>query len=515
MTKGSNEKKAVLEMSNISKSFPGVKALDHVSFFMEEGEIHALMGENGAGKSTLIKIISGVHTADEGSMKVFGEEMVFQSPRHAFSKGISVVHQERNLVPTFTVAENILLERIAENTFQKVRWNKIFDDAVEFMEMVGLEISPYQYVENISAGQKQLIEIARALSLRARIILLDEPTASLSLKEAEHLIETIRKLKIQGVSFMYVSHKLEEVFEIADCVTVLRDGRNAGPSKLISEIDRAGLIEMMVGRNQDTKMFSDRDRTDREVVLEVRNFRSKKSPKANSFKLHNGEILGWYGLVGAGRTELVKGIIGADKEVKGEIFLKGKRIKIRTVEEALKKANIVYVSENRQEEGLFLQHPITRNIAASIWSRLRNRMGLLNIKEENRLAEEYKLKLDIRTPSIHQLSGNLSGGNKQKVCISKGLCTKPEIIIFDEPTVGIDIKTKAEIHELIRKLADEGISIIVISSDMPEIVQLVDRMIVFKDGEIKGELHNTKDYEVISHKIMDSIVAKSNKAKVG
>ncbi|WP_291300488.1 sugar ABC transporter ATP-binding protein [Desulfosporosinus sp. BICA1-9] len=502
-----NEERIALELKNITKIFPGVKALSNVSLKMREGEVHALMGENGAGKSTLIRILSGVHAQDEGTVSVFGEQVHFNNPREAFFKGINVVHQERNLVPTFSVAENILLEKISEKAISLIDREKIFQEAQEFMNMVGLDISPRQRVENLSAGQKQMIEIAKALSSRAKIILLDEPTASLSLKEADALLAIIRQLKKQGVSFLYVSHKLEEVFQIADMVTVLRDGQNAGPEKTIKELDRSKLIEMMVGRTQNIKKLEIRNLR-KEAVLEVNDLSSKKSPMKNSFKLYKGEILGWYGLVGAGRTELAKALIGAEASIAGEVLLNGKMVKIRSVAEAIKKARMVYVTENRQEEGLFLSHSITRNVAASMWKKICNRFFMLDLEEEKKVAEYYKQKLEIRTPSIEQLVANLSGGNKQKVCIAKGLSVKPEILIFDEPTVGIDIKTKSEIHDLISNLAYEGISIIVISSDMPEIVQLVDRILVFKNGQICGELQNCKDYDPMSRNIMDHIFSK-------
>jgi len=497
----------VLELKNISKSFPGVKALDNVSLTLNKGEVLALMGENGAGKSTLIKIITGVYTPDEGSILLNGENITFSNPHEPIHQGINVVHQERNLVPTFTVAENILLERITKKSFSMIDKNQLYKDAQQYIDMVGLNVSPETNVETLSAGQKQLIEIAKALSSNAKILLLDEPTASISLKEANKLIDTVRELQKQGVSFIYVSHKLEEIFQISSSVTVLRDGKNAGPKSSIKELNRDSLISMMVGRKENKLSFPIKEmKKDSEIVLKVKDLRSNESYKKKSFQLAKGEILGWYGLVGSGRTELARVLTGIDPATSGDIEIKGKKVKINSVSDALNKYKIAYISENRKEEGLFLMHPIFNNVAASIWNRIRNRFFTLSMNTEKMIAEEYKSKLEIKTPSVLQIVGNLSGGNQQKVSIAKGLSTEPEILIFDEPTVGIDVKTKAEIHQLIWDLAESGKSVIVISSDMPEIIQLVDRILVFRNEEISGEIVNNKNYDVMSKEIMEKII---------
>jgi len=508
-------KQIILELINISKSFPGVKALDNVTLVLEQGEVHALIGENGAGKSTLINIISGVMPPDEGVMRVNGEEVKFLSTRQAYQNGIGVVHQERNLVPTFNVAENILLERISEHSLAITNQKKILQDAQVYMDMVGVDVPPTRNVEVLSTGKKQLIEIAKALSSDARILLLDEPTASISISEAALLFETIRKLKNQGVTFLYVSHKLEEIYEIADSVTVLRDGRNAGSSYKIKDIDRDHLVTLMVGRPEQVKQYPIRNLDKNAPVLEVKSVKSKSSPKENSFTLYEGEILGWYGLVGAGRTELAKTIIGSDPKTAGEVRVKNVPAKIRSVSEALHRWHVGYITENRQEEGVFLIHPITKNIGATVWNRLRTKLGFLDSKGEVRLAQEFSDKLNIRTPSVFQLVNNLSGGNRQKVSFAKGLAATPEILFVDEPTVGIDIKTKEEIHELIWDLVQKSISIILISSDMPEIVELSDRILVFREGKILGEIQNNKNYESMSKKIITLIVGENEPAKDG
>ncbi|NEU30195.1 sugar ABC transporter ATP-binding protein [bacterium LRH843] len=497
----------ILELRNITKSFPGVKALSDVTLSLKKGEVHALMGENGAGKSTLIKVISGVHQEDDGMVLLSGKQVKFKDPHDAIELGINVVHQERNLVPTFTVAENILLERITNKSLSMVDKKQLYSDAEKYIDMVGLNVSPYTNVDALSAGQKQLIEIAKALSSDAQIILLDEPTASISYDEVQKLLQTIKELQNKGVTFLYVSHKLEEVFQIANSVTVIRDGKNAGPRTPIEEIDRDKLITMMVGRTENKRNFPIREiKKDREASLNVVDLNSRDSLKKNSFKLYKGEIMGWYGLVGSGRTELARVLTGVDPGLNGEIYINGKKVEIKSVKDALYRYGISYISENRKEEGLFLMHPIFTNVAASIWNKIRNRFYTVSSKAEKVLAEEYRTDLQIKTPTVTQIVGNLSGGNQQKVSIGKGLTTDPEIIIFDEPTVGIDVKTKAEIHNLIWELAEKGKSIIVISSDMPEMIDLVDRILVFRNGEITGEITNNKDYNTMSKGIMEKII---------
>jgi ribose transport system ATP-binding protein len=498
----------VLELADISKSFPGVKALDRVSLTLCGGEVQALLGENGAGKSTLIKIIAGVIPPDAGTLRLWGEPRRFSHPRQAFVAGINVVHQERNLVPTFTVGENIMLERIAARALGPVNLESLYREAEEFLDMVGLNLSPRAPIENLSAGKQQMIEIARALSSHARILLLDEPTASISLNEARTLFETVHKLQEQGVAFIFVSHKLEEIFQVATRITVLRDGKNAGPpSRPLAELTRDELVTLMVGRSEVVRAFPVRDLHDRSPVLEVNGLKGQHSYRPATFTLHKGEILGWYGLVGAGRTELARVLIGADPATAGDVRVKGAPARITSVAQALHQWHIGYLTENRQEEGLFLTHPIVRNIAATVWDRLRSGVLFVDPRREQQLAENYRQRLAIRTSSVAQLVSTLSGGNRQKVSIAKGLAANPELLIFDEPTVGIDVKTKAEIHELIWALAEEGISIILISSDMPEVIRLADRILVFREGQICADLPNTKNYDEMSHRIIGLIVS--------
>ncbi len=502
----------ILELKNITKVFPGVKALDNVDFSVKEGEIHALMGENGAGKSTLIKIITGVYKQNEGKMLVNGKEVSFNNPRDAFNAGINVVHQERNLFPTFTVAGNIMIEHYTDRMLKKINQREINKAAEKFIEMVGLKIPPTKSVESLSAGQQQLIEIAKALSSNAKIILLDEPTSSISVNEAEMLINLIKKLRDQGISFIFVSHKIEEVLGLADTITVLRDGKNVVSadtgqiSSPVKGMTREELITRMVGRTKEFQSLEMRNFDNASVVLETKDLRSVYSPKPKSFQLKKGELLGWYGLVGAGRTEFARVLIGSDVAIGGEQFVNGEKVKAKSIGQTLNKNKICYLSENRKEEGLFLDHNVKINITSSILKRLKGFMFFLNPRKEQEVAQKYTKELQIKTPSLKQTVRNLSGGNQQKVALSKGLAIEPDILIIDEPTVGIDVKTKAEIHRIMYDLTTKDKSVICITSDMMEIVQIADRIIVFKDGRIAGELVNNKDYDKMSKEIMNLIM---------
>jgi len=502
----SNNLSPILELKNISKSFPGVKALDNVSLSIDGSSVMALVGENGAGKSTLIKIITGVYPTYEGTMLLHGNKIKFSNPRDAFNAGISVVHQERNLIETFSIAENIFLERITDRVARRVNMKPLYDEAKKYLDMVGLKVSPKDGLANLKAGQKQLLEIARALSRDSKIIMLDEPTASTSIKESEELLEIVDQLRSQGYSFIYVSHKLEEVFGIADKICVLRDGKNAGEVMARVDFERDTVIKQMIGRVERKTGFKVRSKNDEPVVLEAKNIASKLTPKACSFQLHRGAVQGWYGLVGAGRTEIAREIIGVDPICQGIIELEGKPVRIRNTKDSLNKYGIAYISEDRSKEGLFLIHNVKTNISSSIWKRESKVLGFVDTKGERKIAEEYIKKMEIKTPSYNQMVMNLSGGNRQKVSMAKGMATKPKVLIIDEPTVGIDIKSKEEIHSMIMELAESGISVIVISSDMDEIIRISDQILVFNDGEIYGELPNSKNYSEMSSKIMNMIM---------
>ena len=505
-TSGKCESEYVLELENITKIYPGVKALDNVSLRLRAGEVLAICGENGAGKSTLINCISGVIGPEHGQIKVDGTSVRMSNPQAAFSRGISVVHQERNLIPTFDVAENIFFNRLCGNELGIVDKKRMVDEAIPLLKRVKLDLKPTDGIEDLSSGQKQLIEIARALSINSHILLLDEPTASISIKEADMLLDTIRELRAHGVAIIYISHKLEEVFSIADRVKVIRDGKGIGDEIEIGGIDRDQLIEMMVGSRELRQSFPARDRSNAPVVLEARNVSSKECPHPASFKLHQGEILGWYGLVGAGRTELAREMVGLDPVIEGDVLINDSPVRIRSYRDSLDKYGMYYFSENRKEEGLFCAHKITTNISIIALDLIRNAFGIFSYEKEASLAQKYKSLLTIRTSSVENIVSSLSGGNQQKVCVAKCLTVNPEIIFVDEPTVGIDIKTKAEIHQLIHDLAQQGKSIVLISSDLPELIQLSDRIQVFRAGQIVGEVQNDKDYSRMSSTIMESIL---------
>lgn len=496
----------ILELENITKIFPGVKALDDVSIKIRKGEVHALVGENGAGKSTLINIISGVFAPTQGKIKVDEKEVKISNPGMAFDLGIGVVHQERNLIDTFDIAENICFMDVSTG---KKKWKdkkSMHEKALVAMKRVGLELDPSHGINELTSGKKQMLEIARAMCMNSKVLLLDEPTASISLTEAEILLKTVKQLREEGVSIIYISHKLEEIFEIADRITVIRDGKNIGETLSTSSLDKDKLIELMVGRKFVVETYENRDFSKAPVILEAKEIASKNNVIPKSFQLKKGEILGWYGLVGAGRTECAREVIGIDPIMGGKLFIRGQEVNIKSYEEAFQEYRICYISENRKEEGLFLQHNITDNVGIIALDQICSKGGFISYKKQNEITQSYKEALSIKAKDIFVETASLSGGNQQKICIAKGLCVNPEIIIIDEPTVGIDVNTKSEIHKLIYDLSKKGISIIVISSDMGELVGIADRIMVFRDNEIKGELQNSKDYEVMSTKVMGSIL---------
>lgn len=495
---------AVLEARGIRKQFPGVLALDDVSIVLRRGEIQALVGENGAGKSTLIKVLTGVYQPDGGEVRIDGVPTRFASPREALKAGISVVHQEHNLIPQFTVAENIVLERIPARMGQIVDHRKIYRDAQPWMKTVGLEVPPGRQVSELSAAQMQLVEIAKALSLQSRILLLDEPTAPITPHEAGYLFGVLRELRSQGVAVVFVSHKLEEVFALCDRVTVLRDGRNTSVDRDVKELTSDQLVKFMIGRAAEMTPLAAKPGR-REPVLEVRNLSTEAGAHGVSFKLHAGEVVGVYGLVGAGRTELAKAIIGEVKVTGGDVIIRGKKAKIRDLRDALIRYRIGYVSENRKEEGLILLHPVVTNLAITIWRRLRRLGFVIRRGSEVKAVQPIVDQLEIRAHSMSQAVSTLSGGNQQKVSLGKWLAADAEILIIDEPTIGIDIKTKGALHELIWELAAKGKAILVISSDMPEIVRLADRVLVMRNHGIVAEIANNHDYEEVSEAIMSRL----------
>lgn len=495
-----------LILDRIGKSFPGVRALNNATLTLNGGEIHALMGENGAGKSTLIKIITGVHQPDSGTVTFDGTPLSLASPRDAIALGISAVHQERNLIPRFSVAENILLESLPVRN-GLVDFRRANEEARTHLRKVGLDVDPATEVRRLSVAQMQMVEIAKALSHQAKVLLLDEPTASITDAETEILFRLVRQLRDQGTAILFVSHKLEEVLSLCDRVTVLRDGETTLRGAPMTGMTRQTLIEAMIGRAERPVIARSRKPREGVAKLELRDVATAAGHDNVTFSLHRGEILGLYGLVGAGRTELVRAVIGKDKLTSGTVVIDGKPVRIRSVEEAIKRFRMGYVSEDRKHEGVILAHPIRSNIAMTVWGRIASAFGLIGAGKERKTATPLARQLEIRTPNLEQLVGNLSGGNQQKVSLAKWLAADVDILFIDEPTVGIDIKAKAYIHELINGLADTGMAILLISSDMPEMVALADRILVMHDSRIVHEHENDRKYETASRAIMSAIHA--------
>ncbi|WP_053376489.1 sugar ABC transporter ATP-binding protein [Paenibacillus sp. FJAT-27812] len=487
----------LLQMKNICKSFPGVKALDNVRLDVQLGEVHALLGENGAGKSTLIKILGGVLIPDEGEIYFDGRKVEIKDVSFSESIGIGIIHQELCLAPNMTVAENIVLGREpSKGPFHLVNSKAITQFGQKILDQFGLDIDAGEYVSNLTVAQQQMVEIAKALSKDNRIIVMDEPTSSLTEKEVVKLLDTIRGLSQKGVSVIYISHRMEELFAIADKVTIIRDGNYIG-TRSMKDTSYSELVQMMVGREL-SEIYAKPIMQRGEKIFEVRNLWCGTRVKNISFSLHKGEILGFYGLVGSGRTELMRAIFGIDKLVSGEIYLNQDKISIQNPWEAIQ-AGIGFVPENRKEQGAVLIQSVSFNISLSVLGSL-VKLFQVNRRQEDQLVDEYIAKLSIRTPSPEQKLMNLSGGNQQKAIISKWLAMKPSILILDEPTRGIDVGAKKEIYSIMSALAQSGVSIMMVSSELPEIINMSTRVITLNQGEISGEL--TMESEITQENIL-------------
>jgi ribose transport system ATP-binding protein len=491
-----------LELRSIDKTFPGVRALSDVDLILRYGEIHALVGENGAGKSTLLKIMTGVYQPDGGTIQVDAVERRFASPRDAIQAGIGTVHQERNLIPRFSVAENITLERPPTSAPGLIDATRMVAEAQHWLETLDVATDPRAPVDQLSVAQMQLVEIAKALSLQSRILLLDEPTASITPHESERLFRMLRRLRDDGAAILFISHKLEEIFALCDRVTVLRDGRLVALDADLATLDRDRLVTYMIGRVEESADLPPKAVDQTRPVLEARGLSTGNGTREASFALYPGEVLGLYGLVGAGRSELARAIVGDDRITGGELLVDGASVRIRDEQEALERYGIGYVSENRQTEGLILSHSVQTNVAITVWRRLKNALGWVSGRKEREEVRPFVARLEVRTPSLDQAVGNLSGGNQQKVSLAKWLAAQTRILIVDEPTVGIDVKTKHELHSLIWDLAGQGLAILLISSDLPEMIHLADRVLVMKDRRIVGEVVNTHRYDESSEAIM-------------
>ncbi|GAA3571443.1 sugar ABC transporter ATP-binding protein [Kribbella ginsengisoli] len=504
----------LFEASEVDKLFPGVRALDGVTLKLEAGSVHALLGENGAGKSTLIKVITGLYKPDGGRLLLDGQPVAFGSPHESASAGIGVVHQERNLIPGFTVGENILLQKLPTSRGLVDR-GRIRSEASRWLAELDLDLDPDLPVTELSVAQAQLVEIAKALSVESRVLLLDEPTASITPNEAERLFRVVAKLKNDGRSVLFVSHKLEEVFQICDTVTVLRDGSSVLESGALSDLTRDQVVDLMVGRVHEALKLPPRTVPEAAPLLELSGVGTATGHVDVDLSVRPGEIVGLYGLVGAGRSELAKALLGLDRITAGEVRVRGEVVRIRNVRDALKNHKIGYVTENRKEEGVFLEQSVSRNIAVTVWDRLLKRLGWIPglsyvpRKAESALVADYVEQLGIRIASAEQLAGTLSGGNQQKVSLAKWLAAKTEILIIDEPTVGIDVRTKDAFHTLIWDLAANGLAILLITSDLPEMITLADRVVVMRDHRVRGEVANDHDYDTMSQQVIRLIHAEA------
>ena len=493
----------LVEMRGICKRFPGVQALQDVDFRIRPGEIVCLLGENGAGKSTLMKVLTGVYQPDGGSLYFQGEPFKLTSPQEAYKRGINIIFQEFNLCPNLSAMENLFLgneNRTARGFFS---WKKTRIRAKDFFCRLKIAIEPDTPVGKLGVAQQQMVEIAKALSYDTKLLIMDEPTSALADKEIKNLFSIMKDLKSQGIAIIFISHKLEEVMEITDRITVLRDGCNCGDVNT-SETTENGLVSMMVGRELE-KLYTQRTKNPSgDIVLRVEELSGPPFIDSISFGIHRGEILGLAGLVGAGRTELAKLLIGAVKKESGRVFINGDPVDINNPVDAVS-ARIAYLPEDRKNLGLVLPMNIRENTTMSIHPRIQGLFKLLNKSKERQITEAFMSDIQIKATSMEQRVETLSGGNQQKVVIAKSLAVEPLILILDEPTRGIDVGAKAEVHNIISELADQGVSIIIISSELPEILHLSDRILVMHEGKITGDfLRSDVDQEIIMHAAIGS-----------
>lgn len=475
----------ILKMTDIDKSFPGVHALDHVNFEVRRGEVHALMGENGAGKSTLMKVLTGIYTKDSGSIVYEGKEIAFKNAREAQDAGVVIVHQELNMLGHLTVAQNIFIGREFKKGI-RIDDKKMNEEAAKLFKQLNIDIDPTETMSNLTVGKQQMCEIAKAISHKAKVIIFDEPSAALTETEIQELFKIIRDLRKQNLGIVYISHRMDEIKVITDRVTVMRDGTYVG-TLITEECTKDDIINMMVGRviYEEPKTESTVSK-DAPVVLKVEHLNAGKMVQDVSFELRKGEILGFSGLMGAGRTETARAIFGADPKQSGKIYVNGKEVTINSPQDAVK-AGIGYLSEDRKRFGIVVQKTVAEN---STMACLENFSAgpFINKKAEHEIAQKYVDSLATKTPSVDQLVVNLSGGNQQKVVVAKWLVKNSNILIFDEPTRGIDVGAKNEIYKLMNRLAAEGKSIIMISSEMTEILRMSDRIVVMCEGKKTGEI---------------------------
>ncbi|MEW6180606.1 MAG: sugar ABC transporter ATP-binding protein [Chloroflexota bacterium] len=474
----------LFELREITKRFAGVEVLHKVSFNLRPGEVHALLGENGAGKSTLIKIMTGVYQPDEGAIILDGREVRFSNARESQLAGIAAIYQEPSLFPDLDVAENIFVGRHPLKAGGRVDWHRIYREAESLLTSLGMQLNLKRKARDLSIAEQQMVEIARAFSINARILIMDEPTSSLTLNEVAELFCLVRRLRDEGTAVVFISHRLEELFEIADRVTVLRDGYFVD-TKPVKDVTREELIRLMVGRKV-SSMFPKQEVQPGNVVLKVEGLTRDGVFKDISFELRKGEILGLAGLVGAGRTEVARAIFGIDPPASGRIFIDGKEVRITSPRQAIA-LGLAYVPEDRQTHGLVTPMNLISNITLPLVGRF-SHFGWLDQRAEINFALSMARQMEVRAHSLWQRARELSGGNQQKIVLAKWLATRPRILILDEPTRGIDVGTKAAVHELMSRLAGEGMAILMISSELPEILGMSDRIIVMREGRITAQL---------------------------
>jgi rhamnose transport system ATP-binding protein len=472
----------ILELKNITKSFSGVEVLHDVSFTLRPGEVHALLGENGAGKSTLVKIITGVHQPDHGEILLNGARVHFSDARESLHAGVAAIYQELSLFPDLDVAENIFVGRQPITTGGRIDWKKLYRDAEQLLTSLGVHLDLKQKARSLSIAQQQMVEIARAISINARILIMDEPTSSLTLNEVADLFRLVRRLRESGTAIIFISHRLEELFEIAERVTVFRDGSYID-TRSMKDISRDELIRLMVGRTI-TNLFPKQDVQAGDVILKVENLSRAGAFENISFELRRGEILGMAGLVGAGRTNVARAIFGVEPATGGRIQIDGKDVAVTSSQQA-KELGIAYVPEDRQLHGLIPAMSLTSNISLSMIQNYARR-GWLRDSVERKAAYGAARQMEVRASHIWQNARELSGGNQQKVVLAKWLSTQPRILVLDEPTRGIDVGTKAAVHALMSRLASEGMAILMISSELPEVLGMSDRIIVMREGHVTG-----------------------------
>ncbi|NLE26170.1 MAG: sugar ABC transporter ATP-binding protein [Clostridiaceae bacterium] len=476
----------ILKVEGISKSFPGTKALSEVRIDVHAGEVHALVGENGAGKSTLMNIISGVFPPDEGKICFMGKDVIFGSPREAQNAGIGFVHQELALCQHISVAENLYMDNLPVKFMGIVDWKRLYKNTKRNLEPFKCDINPNDLIKTLNVGEQQIVEIAKSLSLNCKLLILDEPTSSLSETETQTLFRIIKQLKERGLGILYISHRMAEIFEVCDRVTVFRDGKFINTFN-ITETNPHQIVSCMVGRNLDN-LYPHKSKNIGPVMLEVKGLTKKGVFRDINFSLRKGEILGITGLIGAGRTEVARAICAIDSKDEGEVYLEEKKVVFKDYGDAIKHG-VCYLTEDRKHQGIFYNMNIKDNINAANVDGISNNL-IVTQDRENELASEYVKKLNIKIVDLKQKMSSLSGGNQQKAMLARWLSVNPRLIFMDEPTRGIDVGAKSEIHNMLRDLANEGIGIVLISSELPEIIGMCDRVIVMHEGQVSGEVES-------------------------